>query len=357
VVPHDASGNCLAQVPITFSAPATGASATFSSNSATSDPTTCLAQVTATANGVAGSYTVTATAPGGITQSFSLTNTSGTITLTATGGTPQSAAVLANFLTQLQVNLVDAQGNPISGGTVTFTAPSTGASATISPASATTDSSGNASVFAKANGTIGTYTVTATYGAATAAFHLTNNPAPALLSIQKTHSGSFSAGQSGATYTVTVSNGASAGPTDGTTVTVADYIPPGLTLVSMSGTGWNCPNADYRCTRSDVLPAGQSYPPITVTVNVTAGGSLTNQAGVSGGGSNPANASDLTTISLSACDLNRDGVINAADVQTSINQGLGVRQLVNDLTSDGRSNVVDAQIVINAAKNLGCSAH
>lgn len=56
-----------------------------------------------------------------------------------------------------------------------------------------------------------------------------------------------------------------------------------------------------RCKRSDALAAGASYPPITVTVNVSsrARASVTNKASVSGGGEhNLSNntASDLTAI-------------------------------------------------------------
>ena len=115
------------------------------------------------------------------------------------------------------------------------------------------------------------------------------------LRIGKSHTGNFSPGQTGATYTVTVSNGAPGGPTSGT-VTVTDTIPTGLTLVSMAGTGWTC--ATSGCTRSDVLAAGASYPAITVTVNVAsnAASQVTNQVTVSGGGSAPATASDPTSI-------------------------------------------------------------
>jgi uncharacterized protein (TIGR03437 family) len=116
-----------------------------------------------------------------------------------------------------------------------------------------------------------------------------------VLTIAKSHTGSFTQGQQGATYTVTVSNGAGATPTSGT-VTVTDSVPGGLTLGSMAGTGWNC--SANNCTRSDALNAGSSYPPITVTVNVagTATSPQVNQASVSGGGSATAAASDITTI-------------------------------------------------------------
>src|SRR5207247_183217 len=104
------------------------------------------------------------------------------------------------------------------------------------------------------------------------------------LAIAKTHSGNFTPGQNGATYTLTVSN-VGAGPTSGT-VTVTDTLPSGLTATGLAGSGWTCTLATLTCTRSDVLAAGASYPPITLTVNVAANAppSITNVAVVAGGG-------------------------------------------------------------------------
>jgi uncharacterized repeat protein (TIGR01451 family) len=116
------------------------------------------------------------------------------------------------------------------------------------------------------------------------------------LKITKSHQGNFTKGQTGASYTVSVSNPAtSTGPTAGK-VTVSDTIPQGLTLVSMAGTGWTC--TAHSCNRSDSLAAGKTYPAITVTVNVsaTAPSSVTNTVTVSGGNSPPSSASDPTTI-------------------------------------------------------------
>jgi trimeric autotransporter adhesin len=127
---------------------------------------------------------------------------------------------------------------------------------------------------------------------------LTPGAAVPVLSIVKSHTGSFFLGQNGAVYTLTVSNETGAQPTSGT-VTVTENIPAGLTLVSMAGTGWTCPGGGSTCTRSDVLAAGSSYLPITVTVNVSAGAAsqLTNQATASGGGSATATANDATNVS------------------------------------------------------------
>jgi hypothetical protein len=135
----------------------------------------------------------------------------------------------------------------------------------------------------------GPETVTATFATAVA-----TTPT---LTISKSHVGNFTVGESAATYTVTVSNTAGAGPTSGT-VTVTDTIPLGLILDSMAGTGWTCAAGTNVCTRSDVLVAGASYPPITVTVDVSDGATSpqVNIVEVSGGGSASATATDSTTI-------------------------------------------------------------
>ncbi len=116
-----------------------------------------------------------------------------------------------------------------------------------------------------------------------------------LLTITKSHTGSFAQGDIGDTYTLVVANVSGAPLTTGL-VTVTEYPPTGLSVTSMSGTGWTCslPN----CTRTDVLLSGQSYPSISVVVNVTANAavSVTNLVTVIGGASLPGTASDPTTI-------------------------------------------------------------
>ncbi|HVF42398.1 MAG TPA: hypothetical protein VM936_05290 [Pyrinomonadaceae bacterium] len=121
------------------------------------------------------------------------------------------------------------------------------------------------------------------------------------VTIAKSHAGNFSQGQSGAAYTLTVSNAGGAA-TSGT-VTVTDTLPASLAYVSATGTGWTCGAAGQTvtCTRATALAAGASYPAITVTVNVstTAPSSVTNTASVSGGGqTNTSNdsANDPTNI-------------------------------------------------------------
>jgi uncharacterized repeat protein (TIGR01451 family) len=121
-------------------------------------------------------------------------------------------------------------------------------------------------------------------------------PLPAF-AIVKTHSGNFTQGQLGATYTISVTNNAP-GTTSGT-VTVTDTLPVGLTATAMAGPGWGCTQPSGPCTRSDALAPGAGYPAITVTVNVArnAPASVMNTATVSGGGALSAGtASDVAVI-------------------------------------------------------------
>jgi adhesin/invasin len=110
-------------------------------------------------------------------QSNPFTITAGNPTSIATsGGTPQSATISAAFADPLAVVVRDASGNPVSGVTVTFTAPASGPSAMLSAGHSTTDTGGRASVIATANNIAGSYTVTASVPgvAGTASFVLTN---------------------------------------------------------------------------------------------------------------------------------------------------------------------------------------
>jgi uncharacterized repeat protein (TIGR01451 family) len=139
----------------------------------------------------------------------------------------------------------------------------------------------------------------ATPGNNTASDPTTVIPLTPDLTIAKTHSGNFTQGQTGATYTIAVGN-AGIGPSSGT-VTVTDTVPTGLTATGIAGSGWTCTQPSGPCTRSNALAASGSYPAITLTVNVAinAPANVSNIALVAGGGeTNTANntATDPTAI-------------------------------------------------------------
>jgi fibronectin-binding autotransporter adhesin len=102
-----------------------------------------------------------------------------------TGGNNQSTSVDTSFSSPLSVTVSSAYGEPVAGGVVTFTGPASGASATFTGNPAVIGANGSASVSATADGIAGifgnsaTYAVSASTGAGSATFSLTNyNPPP-----------------------------------------------------------------------------------------------------------------------------------------------------------------------------------
>ena len=119
------------------------------------------------------------------------------------------------------------------------------------------------------------------------------------LTLAKSHTGNFTQGQTGAQYTLTVSNVSNANAAGA--ISVVDTLPAGLTATGIAGNGWSCTLATLTCTRNDGLAANSQFPPIQLTVDVAsnAPGLVTNSATVSGGGDlNPDNntANDNTVI-------------------------------------------------------------
>jgi uncharacterized repeat protein (TIGR01451 family) len=197
--------------------------------------------------------------------------------------------------------------------------------------------------------TLGNQTITATdahsagfTGTATVNVNLTPD-----LAITKSHTGNFSVGQTGANYTITVSN-TGHGPTSGT-VTVVDSLPSGLTATAISGTGWTCTVVPLTCTRADALGATSSYPAITLTVNVAANAPslVTNTATVSGGGEvNTANdtANDPTTILVPDLTISKShfGPINGNFFQGETGATYTITvQNIGTLATSGTVTVVD----------------
>ncbi len=131
---------------------------------------------------------------------------------------------------------------------------------------------------------------------------------PPVLSISKSHTGSFTQGDTADTYTITVSNPSGPGSTGGT-LTLTDTLPTGMSAVSMSQTGntgggtgsdWTCVAGTATCTRITPMPAGESDT-ITLMVSVSYSApvgtnSVTNSVSVSGGGAATKTATDPTTI-------------------------------------------------------------
>jgi hypothetical protein len=171
---------------VNFAAPTTGASATLSA--ATVTIANGQAAVTATADTTSGAYTVTALTAGATTAAgFALTNAPGSAaTVAVVSGSGQTAAVATAFADPMVVVVEDAHGNPVPGVSVSFAAPASGASATLSGSPAVTGADGQAGVTATAGTIVGSYTLTASVAGVTtpASFALTNTAATLKLMAQ-----------------------------------------------------------------------------------------------------------------------------------------------------------------------------
>jgi exo-1,4-beta-D-glucosaminidase len=164
---------------------------------------------------------------------------------------------------------------------------------------------------------------------------------------------SFKQGDSADTYTLTVTNSGKS-PTDGITpVTLTDIVDPNIAMATISGSGWTCDTSNDPtevCTQTGgpggkpaVLRPGQSYPPITLTVQVPLGAGfgsqdstdglhVTNGASVTGGSPAQPSASIASPTPITGVpDLTADNAVDGAFQQggtgryeiTVINQGGG----------------------------------
>jgi protocatechuate 3,4-dioxygenase beta subunit len=188
-VTSDAAG-----VAVTFTAPSSGAGGVFSASGTNTvtvgaDSSGMVSAPTFTANAIAGSFTVTASSQYG-TVTFALTNTAtGTpARLVAVSPAKQAATVTHGYRQALAVRVLDGDGAPVAGASVTFTLTTatassacgsssdsgengTGSSADASfaggasEASATSDAAGVATSPAlTAGGEAGTFTASAALG-------------------------------------------------------------------------------------------------------------------------------------------------------------------------------------------------
>jgi glycosidase len=125
------------------------------------------------------------------------------------------------------------------------------------------------------------------------------------LAVRKATNSTFA--QSGVgSFLINVSN-IGGTPTTGT-VTVTEQPPAGMTITSMSGTGWTFSPASSSVSRSNTLDTSASYPPITVVVAVgtNTAATLTNSVTVSGGGDASAGnntAQSVVSIALSLAPI------------------------------------------------------
>ena len=134
--------------------------------------------------------------------------------------------------------------------------------------------------------------------------------AGANLGLTKTGTPDPAIGGGPVTYVLTTRN---TGPNDGGPMVITDNLPPSVSFVSASGSGWLCSHAGgvVTCNRSGTLAVGGTAPPVTVvgTVNA-AGGTVTNSATVApaaGGVADPDSSNNTATVNTA--------VVPGADVR------------------------------------------
>jgi uncharacterized repeat protein (TIGR01451 family) len=152
------------------------------------------------------------------------------------------------------------------------------------------------------------------------------------LAVRKTSLATTLVAGSPASYTLDVKNVGTAsmpGP-----ITVTDTLPPALTFVSASGTGWTCSAVGQvvTCTTPGPLAASATLPTITLTVQVGPAGaipaSIDNCASVTGGGGATGTPADVNPQNDRSC----------TSTKTSTTQEVGTLCIVkfNDLNGDGK---------------------
>ncbi len=167
------------------------------------------------------------------------------------------------------------------------------------------------------------------------------------LSITKMDSADPVAGGDNLVYTITVDN---AGPSDATNVVVTDNLPADVTLVSTAGCAED-PSGVPTCTLGVVLSGGSASYTISVDVDLTFAGMLSNTATVSTDTTDPNAANDsateATTVNAAVSDLVltvTDDAIPPIFIGSTFDVILGV-------TNDGPNN--NAGVVVNAELSGG----
>src|SRR5437867_6073542 len=178
------------------------------------------------------------------------------------------------------------------------------------------------------------------------------------LRITKTHQGSFKRGQTGALYSIAVTNAGDAATVG--LVTVTDTLPAGLIAKSIFGGGWSCTLSNLVCTRSEALAPGGAYPAIVLIVDVgaTAAASVTNTASVAGGAdADPSNntAADVTAIAPSDLTVLISGPSSLLQGQHGAAYTIDVSNIGNAPTSEPSTAtvVLPGGLILDSATGAG----
>jgi len=258
------------------------------------------------------------------------------------GASGQSATVSTAFTNVLAVTIKDAGGNPVSGVTVTFTAPATGASGTFSNSTNTitvaTNSSGIASAPFTANATAGgPYNVSAaSAGLTTVTFSLTNSAVissgPSVVSFNVLF-GTQSYNLIGASrmhlpWQITGVQVVFSAPITSANISSLS----GVTATGFSGLGTN--------TLTWTFPGVTNSNGTLAAALVETGPNAIQSAGGALTGSNTS-----AGLKILEGDFNDDGVINASDLALVNGARSAPYNIYADINGDGVVNIADVNVV------------
>jgi uncharacterized repeat protein (TIGR03803 family) len=255
--------------------------------------------------------------------------------VSATSGSGQSADFNTVFADPLVATVTaNASIEPVAGGLLTFTAPSSGASATVASGPVTIAANGTASTSATANGISGSYSVTASTGAGSTSFGLTNvNPIPPALQSLTVSPSKVVAGAT-ATATITLTEPALAG---GFAVAVKSLQPAVATVQTATVT----------------VPAGSTTATFAVSAQLV---SSTNKATISATANGVTKTVVLTVAPLAPASLTivpmsiAGGIPSAGVVQMT---GTALVNTTVKLTSNAAAATVPASVVVPAGQSYG----
>lgn len=269
-------------------------------------------------------------------------------TLAVTSGSSQATDIFQPFAAPLAVTVSpNNPSEPVAGGQVTFTSPTSGASATLSGNPAVISATGIASVTADANGFGGTYVVSATANGTTtpAIFNLANRPTihvpanaqTAYEDVDQAISG-ISIGDA-PTATVTVTLTVSSG-----TLTLGATT--GLTTVSGLGTGSVTligSTADLNAALATLMYRGILNSSGLDTLHITATDS--------GASATPARV-DINVISAAQQAAHLQGLVSALLAEGVLNQGQANSLIVKLNLQGNMGDVEKVQAFLNEVQAL-----
>lgn len=265
----------------------------------TSSPAGITGSGTTNASGVA-TITVSTTTPGAYTLQATaggtpITSTAPVLTVNGISNILSTISIVPNTITvggstTVTVTVKDTANQNVSGATVILSS-NRPSNDTITPLSATTNASGQAT-FTVISNAVGTSTLSYTANSIsisnTGTLTVVAGPD---LGVTKTSSGTFSVNAQG-TFQIAVTN--LGGPVNpGSTITVTDTLPATMNYVSASGPGFSCSFAapTVTCTRTTGMNTSE-----TATINLevipTLAGSVTNTVTVSLSGQTDTNSAN-----------------------------------------------------------------